>query len=71
MELLFVDICIFQTISGAEVYLVQISQKSFLSHEHDLALEKLAIFRYGRFEFEAVSDKWHWLHQTEEEEKEC
>ena len=33
------------------------------------ALRKLAIFRYGGFEFKAVGDKW--LHETDEEEKEC
>ena len=31
--------------------------------------QKLAIFGYGKFEFEAVSDKW--LHETDEEEEEC
>ena len=33
------------------------------------ALRKLDIFQYGRFEFEAVCDKW--LHETHEEEEEC
>ena len=33
------------------------------------ALQIIAIFRYGRFEFEAVSDKW--LHETSEEEGDC
>ena len=33
------------------------------------ALRKLAIFRYGGFEYEAVDDKW--LHKTDEEEEEC
>ena len=33
------------------------------------ALQKLAIFRYGGFEFKAVSDKW--LNKTDEEEEEC
>ena len=32
-------------------------------------LRKLAIFWYGKFEFEAVGDKW--LHETNEEEEEC
>ena len=31
------------------------------------ALQKLAIFRYGGFEFEALSDKW--LHKTDKEEE--
>ena len=34
----------------------------------DFALRKLAIFRYDGFEFEAVSDKW--LYETDEEEEE-
>ena len=33
------------------------------------ALWNLAIFRYGGFEFEAVSDKW--LYESDEEEGEC
>ena len=33
------------------------------------ALRKLAVFRYGGFEFETVSDKW--LHETDEEDKKC
>ena len=33
------------------------------------ALRKLAIFRYGRFEFKAVGDKL--LHETDEEQEEC
>ena len=33
------------------------------------ALRKLAIFRYGGFEFKAVSDKW--LQRNDEEEEEC
>ena len=33
------------------------------------ALLKLAIFLYGRFEFEDVGDKW--MHETHKEEEEC
>ena len=33
------------------------------------ALQKLAIFSYGRFEFKAVGNKW--LHETNKEEEEC
>ena len=48
------------------------SKKCFKLKNNDFsfeAVQKLAIFRYGRFEFKTISDKW--LHKTDEEEKEC
>ena len=71
IELLFMDICIFQAISGAEVYgWTWLVKKVLKPIDFALeALQKLAIFQYGRFEFEAVGDKW--LHKTNEEKEEC
>ena len=71
MDFLFIDICIFQGISWAEIYIRSwLVKKVFRPMNIDFAfkaLRKIVIFRYGRFEFEAVSDKW--LHKMEEEEE--
>ena len=48
------------------------SKKFFEPMNIDFAFEalwKLAVFRYGRFEIKAVSDKW--LHETNKEEEDC
>ena len=66
----YIDICIFQAISGAEVYSQSWLVKRFLNVEFAFeSLWKLAVFRYGGFEFEAVGDKC--LHETDKEEEEC
>ena len=73
MKLLFVDICIFHVFSRAEVYgqsgLVKKVFKPMNINFAFEALRKLAIYRYGGFEFKAVCDKW--LHKTAEKEEEC
>ena len=72
-ELSFVDICIFQAISGIEVsglsWMVKkfLDQWTFTLHQNFMEVSHLPI--YGGFEFGAVSDKW--LHKTDEEEEEC
>ena len=73
MDLLFIDICIFQAISELRYTAgPDWSKKLFQPININFAFEalwKLAIFRYGRFEFKAVSDKW--LHESGKEEEEC
>ena len=65
MELLCLDICIFQAIPRGEVYsqswLVKTRFKTMNIDFAFKALQELAIFRYGGFEFKAVGDKWQNL----------